>query len=110
MGKAINSDLAYVQPACCPNGVKPNCCTPMVFRTVWDRLVQQLFGALPLGMDTSNILPDVEIWKDGVIALSEEPPFSFKVVSSGDKVPKPTDVILYKKKYYIIGEVTSENE
>ena len=76
----------------------------MVFRSVWDRLCQQLFGATPPGMDSEDQLPDIEIWKDGVVMTKDTYPYSFSVTSS-DGTPKPGDVVLYKGKYYVIGAV-----
>ena len=78
----------------------------MVFRSVWDRLCQQLFGATPPGMDSEDQLPDINIWKDGVVLVKDTYPYSFRVMTeSGEVIPKPADVILYKGKYYVIGEV-----
>ena len=77
----------------------------MVFRSVWDRLCQQLFDATPPGMDSEEQLPDIEIWKDGVVLVDDTYPYTFKVTSDGESSPKPSDVVLYKGKYYVIGEV-----
>lgn len=97
MGKAVCSDLAYVTPSCCH---------PTIYRSVWDRLCQQLFGAMPLGMDTSQILPNIELWKDGVVRIDSDPDvYSFEVTTDDGESPKPTDIIMFKGKYYIIGEV-----
>ena len=76
-----------------------------VYRTVWDRLCQQLFGAMPPGIDSGDQLPDIEIWKDGVALTDDSYPFTFTVTSYDDSVPKKDDVIEYKGRYYIIGEV-----
>ena len=99
MSRAVCSDIQYVEPGGC-------CRSRMVFRSVWDRLCQQLFGAIPPGMDTEDILPDITIWQEGVILQEEEGgEFSFTVTTSEGEAPKPQDVILYKGKYYIVGEV-----
>lgn len=104
---AVHSDLAFVgRPGghgCgCNNGCHGGA---MVFRSVWDRLVQQLFGATPPGMDNEDALPDIDIWKDGIVLQGGDNPYTFTVISDEDKAPKPTDVILYKGKYYVIGAV-----
>lgn len=81
----------------------------MVFRSVWDRLCQQLFGSIPPGMDTEDILPDVAIWDEGITLQEEEGgEFSFTVTTSSEEPPKAQDVILYKGKYYIVGEVEGQ--
>lgn len=103
---AVHSDLAFVgNPGGC--GCKPGCQGGgMVFRSVWDRLVQQLFGATPPGMDNEDQLPDIDIWKDGVVMTKDTYPYAFSVMTSdGEALPKPGDVILYKNKYYVIGAV-----
>ena len=103
MSHSVCNDMAYVQGGGCRcNGGTP----PMVFRSVWDRLCQQIFGAIPPGMDTENQLPDIEIWDESVVLVSENNgEFTFTVTTSSGKVPKPTDVISYKGKFYVIGEV-----
>ena len=106
--KAINSDLVFVG-----NGVSNGCCCGdggavdqlVVFRSVWDRLCRQLFGAIPPGMDTDDQLPDIDIWKDGVALVDDSYPFTFVVASDGEETPKKADVIEYKGKYYVIGAV-----
>lgn len=99
MNQAVCTDIQYVEPGGC-------CRSRMVFRSVWDRLCQQLFGAIPPGMDTEDILPDVTIWEEGIVLQEEEGGEStFTVTTSSDEPPKPQDVILYKGKYYIVGEV-----
>jgi len=106
--KAINSDLVFVG-----NGVSKGCCCGgggagdqlVVFRSVWDRLCRQLFGAIPPGMDTDDQLPDVDIWKDGVAMVDDSYPYTFTVASDGEEIPKKADVIEYKGKYYVIGAV-----
>ena len=78
----------------------------MVFRSVWDRLCQQLFGHMPIGMNSEEQLPDIEIWKDGVVMTKDTYPYSFLVMAEdGEVIPKPADVVLYKGKYYVIGAV-----
>ena len=105
---AVHSDLAFVAN---PGANRCGCgCgynnSPAVFRSVWDRLCQQLFGAIPPGMDSETQLPDINIWKDGVVMTKDTYPYSFRVMTSGGEVvPKPCDVILYKGKYYVIGAV-----
>ena len=93
--KAVSSDLAFVQ-GCCPSSV---------YRSVWDRLCQQLFGAMPAGMIAEDQISNVDIWKDGVSLTVEGTPATFTIISDDDDTPKAGDVILYKGKYYIIGAV-----
>lgn len=102
MSRAVCTDIQYVEPGGC-------CRSRMVFRSVWDRLCQQLFGAIPPGMDTEDILPDVAIWDEGITLQEEEGgEFSFTVTTSSEEPPKAQDVILYKGKYYIVGEVEGQ--
>jgi len=104
MARAVCTDIQYVEPGGC-------CRSRMVFRSVWDRLCQQLFGAIPPGMDTEDILPDVTIWQEGIILQEEEGgEFSFTVTTSGEEAPKAQDVILYKGIFYIVGEVVDPNQ
>ena len=104
MARAVCTDIQYVEPGGC-------CRSRMVFRSVWDRLCQQLFGAIPPGMDTEDILPDITIWQEGVILQEEEGGvFSFTVTTSGEEAPKAQDVILYKGIYYIIGQVGDDDD
>lgn len=77
----------------------------MVFRSVWDRLVQQLFGATPLGIDSEDQLPDIRIWKDGVTLVDDSYPYTFRVMTPTGEQPRPQDVVLYKGKYFVIGAV-----
>ena len=104
MSHSVCSDLTYIQGGgCCCNGGTP----PVIYRSVWDRLCQQLFGQIPPGMDSENILPDIKIWKDGVTMQSdEEGNYTFTVTTDDGTTPKPDDVILYKDKFYVIGVVT----
>lgn len=106
---AVHSDLAFVsRPGIAPGcGCNPGCQgSAMVFRSVWDRLCQQLFGAMPPGMNSEDQLPDIKIWKDGVVMTKDTYPYSFSVMTeSGEISPKPNDVVLYKGKYYVIGAV-----
>ena len=109
MGHAVCSDLAFVgnggnigcgcNPTCTPG------CSATVFRSVWDRLCQQLFGAIPPGMDTEDILPDITIWDKGVVLVADENGNYDFTINSVSGTPKAGDVILYKGKFYIIGEV-----
>lgn len=102
MGHAVCSDLTFVEGGgCCCKGGNP----PMYFRSAWDRLCQQLFGAIPPGMDAEAQLPDITIWKDGVTLVDDSYPYTFKVVSPSGQSPKPYDVVLYKGVYYVIGAV-----
>ena len=111
---AVHSDLSFVSY---PNGAGCGCkcscggdCqgTPMVFRSVWDRLIQQLFGVTPLGIDSEDQLPDIEIWKDGVELVDDSYPYTFRVMSPAGIPPKPYDVVLYKGRYYVIGAVDEQ--
>lgn len=105
MSQSVCTDLAYVEPGtggCCCKGGTP----PLIFRTVWDRLVQQMFGPFPPGTDTEEVLPDVTIWEDGVTLVEEQDgSYSFNVTTSDGTSPQPYDAILYQGKFYIIGEV-----
>jgi len=111
---AVHSDLLFVQNGNGGQGCGCGCNgkgQTMVFRSVWDRLCQQLFGAIPPGMNTDDILPDITIWQNGVVLQDEEGgEFSFTVTTSDGEAPKPQDVILYKGKYYIVGEVDDPNQ
>lgn len=104
MSQAVCSDLEFVERDKSKGGC---CCGSMtVFRSVWDRLVRQLFGAIPPGMDTDDILPDITIWKEGVTLQSEvDGSYSFTVTTTDGSSPKPQDVIQYNDQFYIIGEV-----
>lgn len=104
MSRAVCTDIQYVEPGGC-------CRSRMVFRSVWDRLCQQLFGAIPPGMDTEDILPDITIWQEGIVLQEEEGGvFSFTVTTSGEEAPKAQDVILYKGIFYIVGEVDGQGD
>lgn len=105
---AVHSDIAFVgRPGGAGCGCHNDCRGgAMVFRSVWDRLCQQLFGAIPQGMNTDDILPDITIWQYGVAEQGDENGiFTFTITTSGEETPKASDVILYKGKYYVIGEV-----
>lgn len=109
MGHAVHSDLSFVQypnhgNGCCCNG---NACVNgvMIYRSVWDRLVQQLFGATPPDIDSEDQLPDIKIWKDGVELVDDSNPYTFHVTTPDGEQPRPYDVVLYKGKYYVIGAV-----
>lgn len=95
MSQAVKSDLAYVK-SCCPRGV---------YKSVWDRLCEQLFGAIPIGMNAEENLPNIDIWRNSVSLLSDTEPYSFTIVSEDTDTPKPGDIIEYKGRYFIIGEV-----
>ena len=98
--QSVCTDTAFIQ-----NFGPCGCKDRMVYRSVWDRLCQQLFGAMPPGMSPEDQLPDVEIFESGISLQGEENgEFSFTVTTSGD-APKPFDVISYKGQFYIIGEV-----
>lgn len=99
---AINSDLVFVgnrNKSCACS------CSPQTFRSVWDRLCRQLFGAMPPDMASEDQLPNIDIWKDGVAMTDDSYPYTFVVTSDGEESPKPTDVIEYKGQYFVIGEV-----
>ena len=108
MGHAVHSDLSFVQRPGQGNGCgcNSNCANGVIiFRSVWDRLVQQLFGATPPAIDSEDQLPDIEIWAEGVVLTDDTNPYTFTVLSGDGEAPKPGDVILYKGKYFIIGAV-----
>ena len=103
---ATNTSIAYVErdgkiPCRC------QCASGEVntFRSVWDRLCRQLFGAMPPGIDSEIQLPDIDIWKDGIALIDDSYPYTFVVASDDEEVPKKDDVIEYKGKFYVIGEV-----
>lgn len=98
MSHAVCTDLQFVEPGGC-------CRSRMVFRSAWDRLCQQLFGALPPGMDAEGQLPDIHIWTEGVTLVDDSYPYTFRVLTPSGSSPKPYDVVLYKGKYYVIGAV-----
>lgn len=95
MKRAINTEVAFVS----------GCCPPGIYRSLWERLCEQLFGAVPMGMDTDGVLPDIEVWKDGVALTDDSDGYTFTVVTDGGTAPSAGDVILYKGKYYVIGAV-----
>ena len=100
---AINSDLVFVG-----NKFGSSCgcvCSASVFRSVWDRLCRQLFGATPPDIDSETQLPDIDIWKDGVAMKNDSYPYTFVVASDGEAVPKPMDIVEYKGRFYVIGTV-----
>lgn len=99
---ATKSDLLFVGR----HGGPCKCtCTPEVFRSVWDRLCRQLFGAMPPDMASEDQMPDVDLWKDGIAMVDDSYPYTFVVATDGESAPKHADVIEYKGKYYVIGEV-----
>ena len=93
--KAVSSDISYVK----------SCCPPNVYRSVWDRLVKEIFGPMPIGMNGELQIPNIDVWEDDVVKLNNTEPYSFTVWTDDDDAPKPGDAILYKGVYYIIGEV-----
>ena len=110
---AVHSDLSFVQSS---SGLKGGCgcgCngngngggSSIVFRTVWDRLVQQLFDAMPPGMLGEGQIPNVDLWDRGVALQGGDDPYTFAVVTDEEDSPIAGDVISYKGKYYIIGSV-----
>lgn len=50
-------------------------------------------------------MPDVDLWKDGIAMVDDSYPYTFVVTTDGESAPKHADVIEYKGKYYVIGEV-----
>lgn len=94
--EAIHTDLAFIDPSCC---------TPRMFRSVWERLCRQLFGAIPLDMDAGAQLPNIDIWKDSVVRQNDTEPYTFLVTTDEADSPKAADIIFYKGKYYVIGNV-----
>lgn len=93
--KAVCSDLAYVK----------SCCPPGVYKSVWDRLCEQLFGLMPAGMNGEEEIPEIDVWKNGVALVSDADPFSFTITTDDDETPKTGDIVEYKGQFYIIGEV-----
>lgn len=94
--KAVCSGIDYVK----------GCCPPGVYKSVWDRLVERLFGLpVPVGMNAEGQVPNIDIWKDGVSLVSSADPYSFTIVTDGSDTPKTGDIVEYKGQFYIIGEV-----
>ena len=104
----VESDVTAVEP------VETGCvhkCAPPVYRSPMAILCRALFGAIPPGIISENQIPNVDIWKDGVTLdgitavgnkLEE---FSFTIEEDNDSDPKPSDVIFYNGRFYVIGEV-----
>ena len=108
---AVHSDLLFVQNGNGGQGCGCGCNgggQTIVFRSVWDRLVHQLFGSIPIGMVAEGQLPDIHIYTN-VVLLNDTEPYSFAVVTDDGSVPQPHDVIQYKDKFYVIGAVAQEN-
>ncbi len=134
MSKAVSTDLTFVEhhPGCgcgpAPSqqgqvastpgaAVTPGyetvdksgrcgCCSSY-YRSVWDRLCQQLFGYIPAGMDTEEILRGLVIWKDGVERVGDGLPATFRVTATGERKPLATDIIYYREVFYNIGGVSA---
>jgi hypothetical protein len=81
---------------------------PGLYRSVWDLICNTLFVEAPIGLETEGLIPDVTVWYEEVITCtSDEYPYSFKIMlSSGDVIPKPSDIIFFKRNFYIIGSVS----
>ena len=110
---AVHSNLMFVQNGNGGQGCGCGCDgrgQTIVFRSVWDRLVHQLFGSIPIGMVAEGQLPDIHIYKDNVVLLNDEEPYSFAVVTDDGSVPQPNDVIEYKDKFYVIGAVAQQGQ
>ena len=114
--QAVHSGLTYVEcdglipcpPCSCQAPAPPPCpcpCPVDTFHSVWDRLCRQLFGAMPPGIDPEDQLPDIDIWKDGIALVGDTYPYTFVVATDGEEAPKKDDVIEYKGRFYVIGEV-----
>lgn len=105
---AVHSDVGFVgrpgggSECGCQNACRGGA---RVFRSVWDLLCQQLFETMPVGMNAADQLPDITVWTEGVALEDDTYPYTFTVVTDGESSPKPSDVVLYKGKYYVIGEV-----
>ena len=107
---AVHSNLMFVQNGSGGQGCGCGCDgrgQAIVFRSVWDRLVHQLFGSIPVGMVAEGQLPDIHIYTN-VVLLNDEEPYSFAVITDDGSAPQPHDVIQYKDKFYIIGAVTQQ--
>ena len=107
------SPLVPVQGTAVASGYEPvdksgrcGCCSSY-YRSVWDRLCQQLFGYIPAGMDTEDILRGLVIWTDGVERVGDGLPATFRVTATGQRTPLATDIIYYKEAFYNIGAVSS---
>ena len=99
-GVAVYPELSSV-------GMDERCGCGIVYRSVYDRLCQQLYGHIPPGMDTEDILRNVFVWRRNVELVVDEIPATFRLTDTGGRVPKTTDIIYYREQYYNIGGVTA---
>ena len=106
---AVNPSVAYVQydgKSCgCECGYASQ---TTVFRSVWDRLCKQLFEATPPGIIPEDQLPDIDIWRTGIVLLDDSYPYTFAVATDGTEIPKQCDIIEYKGMFFIVGEVDKQ--
>jgi len=93
---AISTDLLFVKQGCPPG----------IYRSFWDLLCEQLFAQSTLGLYTEGVFPDVVIWNEGVELMDSTAP-SFKITTSAERTPRVSDIIFFKRKFYIIGAVTA---
>lgn len=110
--KAVSSDVSPVVPD--EYGNPHECrCGDTVLNTDLDRLVRLLFGALPMGMTPESQIPNIEIWKEGVEMdggdrMDDEHPYTFTIEEDeSEPNPKKADFILYKGRFYAIGDVST---
>lgn len=108
--KAVSSEITPVEPDEYGRPCKCNC-GQAVFVSDLDRLCKLLFGALPLGVKSEHQIPNIEIWNDGVemeggYRMDDDNPYTFTIEEDGeDPNPKKADVIYYKGRFYVIGDV-----
>ena len=110
--KAVSSEITPVEPD--EYGRPCKCkCGQAVFVSDLDRLCKLLFGALPLGVKSEHQIPNIEIWNDGVemeggYRMDDDNPYTFTIEEDEeDPNPKKADVIYYKGRFYVIGDVST---
>lgn len=94
---AIETDITYVKPTI----------PPYIYKTMWDLLCNQLFlQAPPPGVTEDDTLPDVKVWNEGEITMTQTTsPYIFQIKFDTEVIPKASDIIFFGNKFYIIGSV-----
>ena len=95
--RAIETDITYVKPTI----------PPYIYKTMWDLLCNQLFlQAPPPGVTEDDTLPDVKVWNEGEITMTQTTsPYIFQIKFDTEVIPKASDIIFFEDKFYIIGSV-----
>ena len=110
--KAVCSGVAPVDPDEYRNPHECKC-GDILLNTDIDRLVKLLFGRLPMGLIPERQIPDIAIWKDGVEMdggdrMDDDHPYTFTIEEDdAEPNPKKADFILYRGRFYVIGEVST---